>query len=133
MFIESDGVDTLRVAILLVAALGLIVGFAWIRRITSPDDQPLTWRYRRARIRRRPTLGWIATRIQMGIAVLVFVLVVTAPIYGFGGLELSQWVQFAPIPWFVAIAMAGIGTLWIFRILRADPEPDTKAWRYRGR
>ena len=30
-----------------------------------------------------------------------------------------------------ALLVVGIGWVWMWRILRADPEPDTAAWRYR--
>jgi hypothetical protein len=31
----------------------------------------------------------------------------------------------------VGVLGVAIGLLWMVRILRADPEPDTAAWRYR--
>lgn len=39
-----------------------------------------------------------------------------------------------PIQWLVpAIGIAGliVGLVWMVRILRADPEPGAKFWRYR--
>jgi membrane associated rhomboid family serine protease len=41
-----------------------------------------------------------------------------------------------PIGWIVSVAgVVGlvVGLLWMVRILRAKPEPDTSAWRYRDR
>jgi hypothetical protein len=58
------------------------------------------------------------------------ILFLAAPNSMGGGLQLG----------FVAIIVFGTGILgivigltWMIRILRADPEPDAKAWRYRGR
>ena len=32
-----------------------------------------------------------------------------------------------------ALVGIGVGVLWMWRILKANPEPDTSAWRYRER
>lgn len=38
----------LSVALIGVAVVGVVLGFAWIRRITrGPDDDPSNWRSRR--------------------------------------------------------------------------------------
>jgi hypothetical protein len=32
----------------------------------------------------------------------------------------------------IGVVGLAVGILWMVRILRADPEPDAKSWRYRG-
>ena len=31
----------------------------------------------------------------------------------------------------IGVAALAVGLVWMIRILRADPEPDAKSWRYR--
>lgn len=47
-----------------------------------------------------------------------------------GGLQLGP---IAVIVFGTGILGIAIGLGWMIRILRPDPEPDTKSWRYRGR
>jgi hypothetical protein len=122
---------------LAIAMSGTIVGIFWLRRIAGPDPdkEPSFWRYRRVdKVRPRskidwlPTPGWIATRLAMvvSVGVLAFVLLAPALLEAFGGA-----VAHAPWLWMAAIGLASAGTFWIFRIARANPEADTRSWRYR--
>ena len=40
----------------------------------------------------------------------------------------GEFAWFPPVAGFVGI---GLGFIWMIRIMRAKPEPDTRAWRYR--
>jgi uncharacterized membrane protein YqjE len=60
----------------------------------------------------------------MTLAVIVLVIVLTAPAIGLVGPSLL---------WVAAIVLAAIGTVWIFRIARHDSEAGTPPWRYRER
>jgi len=136
MFLDPPGFNRSFLA-MAIAAIGLVVGFIWIRRITGPDPdkEPSFWRYRRVDNVRRPskvhwlpTPGWIATRLAMVVAVGVLLFVLLAP----GLLEaFGNAVAYAPWLWIAAIAMASAGTLWIFRIARANPDSESRFWRYR--
>jgi hypothetical protein len=126
MFLNSGGLNP-RLIVLAIAVIGLIVGNAWLRRIAGPDPdrEPSTWRYRDVRIPRQwPTTGWLATRLAMTLAVIVFVIVFISPAIG-----LAE----ASLRWLAAVALAAIGTVWIFRIARNDPEAGAPPWRYRER
>ena len=135
MFLYPDGINPS----LILLAIGLttsIVGFAWIRRAAGPDPdkEPSFWRYRQVdRVRpplkfNWPTPGWVATRLAMVVAAGVLVFILLAP----GLLEAFGYAAaYAPWLWFGAVALASTGTFWIFRIARANPEADTRSWRYR--
>ena len=56
---------------------------------------------------------------------LVAFLVIAAP--NTMGPEPDRW------PLVAGVVGAGVGLLWIIRIIRADREPDSSAWRYRDR
>ena len=126
MFLNPGGFHP-QGALLVIGIVGLVVGFAWIRRIvgSDPDREPSSWRYRKVRRPREwPTIGWLATRLGMTLAAVVLVAVVTAPATGLTAAS--------PV-WLAAVAMAAIGTVWTFRIARPDPEAGTPPWRYRAR
>jgi len=135
MFLNPDGSYT-RFVPLGIAALGIVIGFIWLRRIAGPDPdkEPSFWRYRQvdkvhrsSKVHWLPTPGWIATRLAMvvSIGVLAFVLLAPALLEAFG-----YAAAYAPWLWFAAIGLASAGTFWIFRIAR-DPESETRFWRYR--
>lgn len=133
MFLNPGGFNTGLIS-MAIAMTGLIVGLLWLRRIAGPDPdkEPSFWRYRKvdkvrvpSKVNRLPTPGWIATRLTMVVAVGVLGFVLLAP-------GLLGWaVAIAPWLWAAAVGLASAGTFWIFRIARADPESDTKTWRYR--
>jgi hypothetical protein len=127
MFLNPDGINTSLVA-LAIAITGLIVGFAWIRRITGPDPdkEPTSWRYRQVdRVRwpsnvKLPMPGWIATRLAMAVAAGVLVFAFAPRLVKALGFAIAN----APWLWIVAIGLVSAGTLWIIRIARAAPEAD---------
>ena len=83
---------------------------------------------RRARSGRR-TARWMLCSSLLFVATPA-ILSLSAPNTMGGGL------QFGPVAFIVfgtGILGMAIGLTWMIRILRADPEPDAKAWRYRGR
>jgi hypothetical protein len=126
MFLNPGGLNP-RLIILAIAVIGLIVGNAWLRRIAGPDPdrQPSAWRYRDVRIPRQwPTTGWLATRLGMTLAAVVFLIVLAAPAIGLA--------PASPL-WLASVVLAAIGATWIFRIARANPEAGTPPWRYRER
>ncbi len=129
MFLYPDGINP-NLIVLAVCVTGMIVGFAWIRRITGPDPdkEPSSWRYRQFdKVRwpsnvKWPRPGWIATRLAMAVAgVLVFALLAPRLLNAF-----VYAVANAPWLWFVAIGLASAGTLWIIRIARAGTEADAR-------
>ncbi len=137
MFLNPPGINP-QLFGLAVGMTGLIVGFFWLRRIAGPDPdkEPSFWRYRQVDKVRRPlkvnwlpTLGWIATRLAMVVAtgVLAFVLLAPALLEAYGGA-----VAYAPWLWIVGVSLAAVGTTWIFRIAREDPDGDARSWRYRS-
>ena len=135
MLLNDNGINPQLVG-LAIAFAGWIVGFVWLRRIAGPDPdkEPSFWRYRQVDEVRGPskvnwpTPGWIATRLAMVVAAGVLVFVLLAP----GLLEAFGYAAaYAPWLWFGAVALASTGTFWIFRIARANPEADTRSWRYR--
>jgi len=125
MFLNPDGINA-SLIVLAVCVTGLIVGFAWIRRITGPDpdEEPSSWRYRQVDKVRWPSNvpmpGWIATRLAMAVAAGVLVFVFAPRLLRVFVYAVAN----APWLWFVAIGLASAGTLWILRIARADPEAD---------
>jgi hypothetical protein len=45
---SAGSAGLLGTALIGIGAVGIVIGFAWIRRITSgPDDGPSNWRSRR--------------------------------------------------------------------------------------
>jgi hypothetical protein len=137
MFLNPPGTDHSRILLIALPLLGMIVGFALVRRAAGedPDRVPSSWRYRQVDAIRPaaprhglPTIGWIATRLAMSVTVGVLVFVLLAPVLleGFGFVA-----AYAPWLWLLAIALAAAGTLWIFRIAWRGPEAGPTAWRYR--
>lgn len=135
MFLDPGGINPQLVG-LAIAFAGWIVGFVWLRRIAGPDPdkEPSFWRYRQvdevrpSKVNWLPTLGWIATRLAMVVAagVLGFVILAPALLEAFGSA-----VAYAPWLWLAAIGLASVGTFWIFRIARANPDSQSRFWRYR--
>lgn len=136
LFLNPGGFNTSLIS-LAIAASGTIFGILWMRRIAGddPDKGPSFWRYRKVegvgrspKVSGLPTPGWIATRLTMvvSVGVLAFVLLAPGLLEGFG-----STVAYAPWIWIAAIALASAGTFWIFRIARADPDLDSRFWRYR--
>jgi hypothetical protein len=167
---RNPGADDPRVLILMVAILLSIIGFAWIRSITSvEEDRPSSWRYLRntddaealvesfirdsahAEVPPQPqdprdlidaafAQSWRRARRGRMIARLIFALVliagpilfIAAPNFGEAtyindpGPAGNLLLVGIAVPWLIALA-------WMWRILRANPEPDTQAWRYRER
>ncbi|HTG41781.1 MAG TPA: hypothetical protein VK697_09225 [Methylomirabilota bacterium] len=169
MFSNPGGGDP-RVLILMVAILLSIIGFVWIRSITSvEEDGPSSWRYLRntddaealveafirdshvaqgptepqdmnariddlfAKSWRRARRGRATARLMLAAAILavafMILFVLAAPNY-----------TYTPEPnppdvlvFGIAVLGFAIGLAWMWRILRADPEPDPEAWRYRER
>jgi hypothetical protein len=137
MFLYPDGINP-NLILLAIWMTGLIVSFAWLRRIAGPDPdkEPSFWRYRQVDEVRRPskvnwlpTPGWIATRLAMVVAVgvLAFVLLAPALLEAYGGA-----VAYAPWLWIIGVSLAAVGTTWIFRIAREDPDGGARSWRYRS-
>jgi hypothetical protein len=167
---RNPGTDDPRVLILMVAILLSIIGFAWIRSITSlEEDEPSSWRYLRntddakalveafirdshvaqgptqppdtkARINdlfakswRRARRGRATARLMLAAAILtvafIILFVLAAPDYMYTPEPKPPDVIVFGIP----VLGFVIGLAWMWRILRADPEPDSEAWRYRER
>lgn len=136
MFLNDNGINAQLVG-LAIAFVGWIVGFVWLRRMAGPDPdkEPSFWRYRRvdkvrplSKATRPPTAAWIATRLAMvvSVGVLAFVLLAPALLEAFGSAA-----AYDPWLWLASIGLAAAGTFRIFRIARANPEADTRSWRYR--
>jgi hypothetical protein len=168
---RNPGADDPRVLILMVAILLSIIGFVWIRSITSLDEEkPSSWRYLRATddadalvksFVRDPAVAkappqppdprdlidaafaqsWRRARRGRMIARLIFaldliagpILFIAAPNFGAAtyindlGPTYSVFLLVGvAVPWLIGLA-------WMWRILRADPDPNTPAWRYRER
>ena len=127
--------------VLLVAAIGILVGLAWLHRISTLNDDPdrSSFRMHRrgtgdSRFREPveiPTLNWLLTRggILFGAGTVALTL--------FGPLVLRAWIplwEIGPIAvfaWIVAIAAAAIGTAWMIRIAVRGPEDGAPPWRSR--
>lgn len=137
MFLDPGGLN-LGLISLAIAMSGTFVGFLWLRRIAGPDPdkEPSFWRYRQvdevqpSKVHLLPTPGWIATRLAMvvSVGVLAFVFLAPALLEAYGGA-----VAYAPWLWLVAVALAVVGTTWIFRIARPNPDSESTFWRYRDR
>jgi hypothetical protein len=166
---RNPGADDPRVLILIAAILLSIIGFVWIRSITSLDEEkPSSWRYLRARVDadalaksfvRDPAVAkappqpqdprdlidvafaesWRRARRGRMIARLIFALdLIAGPILFIAAPNISEArysndpspasnvLLLVAVPWLIGLA-------WMWRILRADPEPDSEGWRYRER
>jgi hypothetical protein len=167
---RNPGADDPRVLILMVAILLSMIGFAWIRSITSvEEDGPSSWRYLRntddaealveafirdshvaqtstkppdiktriddvfAKSWRRARRGRATARLMLAAAILAVAFIIlfglAAPNYMYTPEPNPPDVLVFGIP----VLGFVIGLAWMWRILRADPEPDSEAWRYRER
>ena len=127
--------------VLLVAAIGILVGLAWLHRISTLNDDPDRSSFRMHRrgtgdsqVREPaeiPTVNWLLTRgaILFGAGTVAITL--------FGPLVLRGWIplwEIGPIAvfaWIVAVAAAAIGTAWMIRIAVRGPEDGAPPWRSR--
>jgi hypothetical protein len=128
-------------ALAVVAVIGLIVGFAWLHRITSMGEDPdrsfsrlrgqLGGGSRLPDAPDVPTRGWLLTRgaILIGVGAVVFALVGPQvmrrwnPALEAGGIAIMMWT--------LAILAAVVGTAWMIRIAVRAPDDDAPAWRSR--
>jgi hypothetical protein len=125
----------------LIAAVGLLVGFVWLRRISSLDEDP-DRSFTRLSGRRGggsrlpdapgiPTRGWLLTRgaIVIGLGAIAFAVVGPQvmrrwnPAFEAGGIAILIWI--------LAILAAVVGTGWMIRIAIRGPEDGPQAWRSR--
>lgn len=66
------------------------------------------------------------------LVVLLVIVFVTAPTYGGTMMRPSDFAAAVGIIVYgVGVLGPVIGLAWMWRILRADPEPDDRSWRYR--
>ena len=125
---------------LLIFAIGLagtVVGFLWMRRITSIDEGPSQFRYQRVRgveaprfdpLRRARWGRRIARLMAVGTSgFVVLMFFVVAP---------SISIRVAGPPISVQLSVAGLvglvmGLVWMWRIVLDLNEQDPNAWRYR--
>ena len=125
----------------LLAAIGMLVGFAWVRGITSLGEHP-DRSFSRLRGQRGggsrlpdapdiPTRGWLLTRgaILIGVGAVAFAL--------FGPQAMRRWDPafaaggIAVVMWIVAVLAAAVGTAWMIRIAVRVPDDGAPAWRSR--
>ena len=125
----------------LLAAAGMLVGFAWVHRITSAREDP-DRSFSRLRGQRGggsrlpdapdvPTRGWLLTRaaILIGVGAVVFALVGPQvmrrwnPAFEAGGIAIVMWM--------CAVLAAAVGTAWMIRIACRAPDDDAPVWRSR--
>ena len=143
MFLNPTDGPNWGLIVAAVAITGLLVGFAWIRRISSFDEDPnrsfsrLNRRRSGTRIPsisalpRRPTAGWLLTRGAIAIGGGSIVAAVAAP------LVIRRWdhaLELGPVAmmvWLAAVAAAVIGTIWMAWIALRTPEDGRQTWRYR--
>jgi len=141
MMLNPGGGDGPWKLLFLIAAVGMLVGFAWLRRISTLDEDPdrSTFRMHRrgtgdSRFREPveiPTLNWLLTRgaILLGAGTVAITL--------FGPLVLGGWSPLwdvgpvAVVVWLTAIVAATIGTAWMIRIAARGPEDGAPPWRSR--
>ena len=128
-------------ALAVVAVIGLIVGFAWLHRITSMGEDPdrsfsrlrgqLGGGSRLPDAPDVPTRGWLLTRgaILIGVGAVVFALVGPQvmrrwnPALEAGGIAIMMWT--------LAILAAVVGTAWMVRIAARAADDEAPAWRSR--
>ena len=124
----------------LLAAIGMLVGFVWVHRITSMGEDPdrsfsrLSGRVggsRLADLPDIPTRGWLLTRgaILIGVGAVAFALVGPQvmgrwdPAFEAGGIAVVMWT--------FAVLAAAVGTAWMIRIAVRVPDDGAPAWRSR--
>ena len=124
-----------------LAAIGMLVGFAWVHRITSMGEDP-DRSFSRLRGQRGggsrlpdapdiPTRGWLLTRgaILIGVGAVAFAFVRSQvmrrwnPAFEAGGIAVAMWI--------VAVLAAAVGTVWMIRIAVRAPDDGAPAWRSR--
>jgi drug/metabolite transporter (DMT)-like permease len=132
MFLNPDGFQP-QLLLLLIGASGLVIGFLWIRRITSPDEVPSTFRYRTdERLDEEwPTWRWSFTRGALTFARLSLIVSVLAFFGGRGPRAMVPGSEYLGIATLIALAGLVIGNIWLHRIAHADPEAGPSWWRYR--
>ena len=142
MFLNADGPSPLQ-WLLMVAAVGIVIGLIWLRRISSLGEDP-DRSFSRLRSQHGggsrlpdvplpevPTLGWVLTRgaIVIGACATVFAAI--------GPLVMGRWIPawdagvIAGAVWLAAIAAATVGTAWMVRIAVRTPEDGAPPWRFR--
>jgi hypothetical protein len=138
----NPGGDSPMIWLVALASVGLLVGFAWLHRIASLDDDPDGSSFRSGGRRHRrasripdapdmPTRGWLLTRgaIVIGAAAVAFALV--------GPVVMRRWIPafetgaIGVLLWVAAILAAAVGTGWMIRIAVHGPEDGPARWRSR--
>jgi hypothetical protein len=143
--VHALGVGATEAVLAALALVLTVVGFLWVRRITSGEPDPHAWRSRdRSQVRIQEPIAPAAMRPEVRQAqetarlMLAFVL-------GLPLVALFLWIAspggFEPMfgpPWYVAVlpwlGAAGylVGLGWMIRIYRARPEGGERTWRYRA-
>jgi hypothetical protein len=125
----------------LIGAVGMLIGYAWLHRISTLDeDSDRSWfrMHGRAGGGSRfpdapgiPSLNWLLTRgaILIGAGAVAFTLV--APLLMRRWIPLWDAGPIAIVAWLAAIAAATIGTAWMIRIAVRGPEHGAPRWRSR--
>jgi hypothetical protein len=127
--------------LVVLAAIGMLVGFAWVHRISSIREDPDRSFSRLSGQRGGgsrlpdapdvPTRGWLLTRgaILIGVGSVVFALVGPQvmrrwnPAFEAGGIAIVMWM--------LAVLAAAVGTAWMIRIAIRAADDDAPAWRSR--
>jgi hypothetical protein len=139
-----DGGAGYRDWLLLLAVVGMLVGFAWLHRIAGGNEDPDRSFSRLSGQRgggsrlpdapgipERPTWGWLLTRGAIAIGLGATLLAIGGPMVmrrWEPALELGATAVFV---WMSAVATAVIGTAWMVRIARHGPEDGARPWRHR--
>jgi hypothetical protein len=127
--------------LVLLPVIGLIVGFVWVRRITTLGEDPdrsfarfnerIGRRWWIPRARPVPTRGWMLTRGAILIGVGAVALALVGPqVFGNWNLA-SEKRPLAILMWIAAILAAVGGTAWMIRIAVRGPEDGAPGWRSR--
>ena len=141
MFLAPPGPDW-GLVLAIACFGGLAVGLIWLRRIADGDEDPdrSFWRYQGQRgggsaipsAPELPTWRWLVTRVAILISIGAVLVAATGP------LALRRWDRvldesfvLAVLAWAGAVLASVVGTAWILRIARRDPEHDSPPWRYR--
>ena len=126
-----------------VAIVGVVVGLAWIWRISRMGED-LNASFWRSHPRgghgsrlpafdpfdERPTWGWIVTRLEIIVALGSIVVAIAGPaLLTRWERPLNEHLGLAVALWAIAITTALVGTLWILRIASRGPEHRSSWWR----
>jgi len=122
-------------------AVGMLVGLAWLHRISHLGEDPdrsfarfnerIGRRWWIPRAPRMPTRGWILTRGAVLIGVGAVALALVGPqVLGSWNLA-SETGPIAIFLWIAAILAAVVGTAWMIRIAVRGPEDGAPGWRSR--